>query len=189
METQGGLFVASSKGKLPAKEHTFTDDDSKTRIFTDHDNSAELECCNKCQAMTGTIEGLTALLDVDGDGYEYYNWQEIQDAWYGPNCALCEHVLDISEDTWGDEADGDSITNDRIRIHAEVNIVNTFERQKHSPSHPLAGRQLGGLRFRIPSNSNSSNATRVAPDARDKIFSLVTFEGIIPEAKARPFIY
>lgn len=149
METQDGLFTPLRNRKFPAQDHTFANDDSNRLKFTDHEDRPQLDCCSKCQAMTGTFEGLTALLDVDGDGYEHYNWQEIQDA-KSNGCVLCQYICDISGGKWSGEYDG---VNDRIRVYADTKTVDATEGERHAFSHPLAGVHLEGLSFHVPGSN------------------------------------
>ncbi|KAI0551728.1 heterokaryon incompatibility protein-domain-containing protein [Xylaria curta] len=77
-------------------------------------------CCIKCQEMTGTLEGLRALV---GDGYEHYNYYQIkQSARMG--CQLCQLIWDLSEgECWAkdwifDDLDSRIITSDKIVVRA-----------------------------------------------------------------------
>jgi hypothetical protein len=79
--------------------------------------STSPQCCAKCEIMTGTQEGLAALLG-DG-GYKHFNWYGIQET-AALGCALCTAIWDVTEhEDWDYEEDG-SITRDEIRIFANV---------------------------------------------------------------------
>ena len=70
---------------------------SERHSSIDVDEYDPFQACDKCQAMTGTLEGLVALLDQNGDGYEHYNWEELQESMH-TGCALCEDICNaISE--------------------------------------------------------------------------------------------
>jgi hypothetical protein len=55
----------------------------------------DLECCEKCQKITGTLEGLQALLHEDG--YEHINRQELEVS-KAQGCPLCAHVLYFADE-------------------------------------------------------------------------------------------
>jgi hypothetical protein len=55
----------------------------------------DLECCEKCQKITGTLEGLQALLYEDG--YEHSNRRELEVS-KAQGCPLCDHVLYFTDE-------------------------------------------------------------------------------------------
>ncbi|KAH6672880.1 hypothetical protein B0J14DRAFT_654600 [Halenospora varia] len=159
MGNQDSLSIVSNKRKTSASDQEFGDD-YKRRKFTDYDDRLQLECCSKCQAMTGIFEGLKALLDTDGGGYEHYNWQEIHDS-KSKGCVLCESICYISQDGWDEEYDG-VVNKEIIRVYAM-----TKDAAEKCAFHPLAE----GLYFRIP-----SDPALVGPMV-SKTLNLVAFNG------------
>ncbi|KAI1734989.1 heterokaryon incompatibility protein-domain-containing protein [Xylaria scruposa] len=77
-------------------------------------------CCIKCREMTGTLEGLLALV---GDGYEHYNYYQIQQS-ADMGCQLCELIWDLTEgEEWAkdwifDDSESTVITYDKIVVRA-----------------------------------------------------------------------
>lgn len=57
----------------------------------DQDDSTGAEhCCDRCQLMTGTVEGLHAL--VSAEGYEHYTCDEARQQSATSGCAFCELI-------------------------------------------------------------------------------------------------
>ncbi|OQV02946.1 hypothetical protein CLAIMM_08057 [Cladophialophora immunda] len=108
------------KSNLEAQEGT---EDALTQLSRKEDSfwlkflTGSPHCCTKCKSMTGTPEGLAALLS--DDGYKHFNWYRIQEmAAFG--CALCRAIWDVTESQdWDHEEDG-SVTQDEIRIFANA---------------------------------------------------------------------
>jgi hypothetical protein len=123
-------------------------------------------CCAKCRIMTGTQEGLAALLG-DG-GYKHFNWYEIQKtAAFG--CALCTAIWNVTEhEDWDYEEDG-SVTREEIRIFANVTHLSSTSEGGLS-RYPLNNIQLHSFDVQFPEDP----APRILDLAR---LNLVTFEG------------
>jgi hypothetical protein len=120
------------------------------------------QCCQKCEAITGTPEGLGALLS-DG-GYRHLNWYEIQKT-AAQGCALCGAIWHAAEhEDWDRENDG-SVTHEEIRIFANVTRLPSFEESGLS-GHPLKDVQLHSIYVKMPLESSEIET-----------FNLVTFEG------------
>jgi hypothetical protein len=102
-------------------------------------------CCPKCKAMTGTQEGLGALLDC---GYKHYNWHEIQET-AALGCALCEFIWDATEHADWDYEDDGSVTRDEILILANGTRLPSLG-ESTLPRHPLQDIQLHSLEVQIP---------------------------------------
>lgn len=107
------------------------------------------ECCDMCKAMTGTPEGLYALLSEGG--YEHFNWYEIQKSL--STCALCASIWEATEyEDW--ESGPQGITRKPIRI---------FATQENEPvaglaagkEHPLSSIQLRSLIVMIPGDNRT----------------------------------
>ncbi|KAI1748972.1 heterokaryon incompatibility protein-domain-containing protein [Xylaria castorea] len=77
-------------------------------------------CCLKCQGMTGTLEGLRALV---GDGYEHYSYYQIQQS-ADMGCQLCELIWDLTEgEDWAkdwifQDLESTVVTHDKIVVRA-----------------------------------------------------------------------
>ena len=123
-------------------------------------------CCAKCESMTGTPEGLGALLS-DG-GYKHFNWYEIQETAAG-GCAICRAIWDVTEhEDWDYEDDG-SVTRAEIRILASFTRLPSPVEGRLS-RHPLNNIHLHSLDVQIPLDP----APMILEWAR---FNLVTLEG------------
>jgi len=126
-------------------------------------------CCAKCRIMTGTQEGLVALLG-DG-GYKHFNWYEIQEtAAFG--CVLCAAIWDVTKpENWayGEDGEDGSVTREKIRIFANVTHLSSTSEGGFS-RYPLNNIQLHSLDVQFPENP----APRILDFAR---LNLVTFEG------------
>ncbi|KAK0745512.1 heterokaryon incompatibility protein-domain-containing protein, partial [Schizothecium vesticola] len=102
-----------------------------------------------CMAMTGTPEGLQALLSKSG--YEHFNWYEIQKSISA--CALCASIWEATEhDDW--ESGPQGVTRKPICVSA------TLENEPSAgfPSggqHPLHGIQLRSLVVMIPGDDRT----------------------------------
>ncbi|KAL9118761.1 MAG: hypothetical protein Q9187_004690 [Circinaria calcarea] len=122
-------------------------------------------CCAKCESMTGTPEGLGALLS-DG-GYKHFNWYEIQET-AAAGCALCRVIWDVTEhEDWDYEDDG-SVTRAEIRILATLTRLPSPVEGRLS-RHPLNNIHLHSLDVQFPMDP----APRILEWAR---FNLVTLE-------------
>ncbi|KAI6089515.1 heterokaryon incompatibility protein-domain-containing protein [Hypoxylon rubiginosum] len=121
-------------------------------------------CCSKCNAMTGTREGLEAL--ISNDGYEHYNWYDIQEA-AAQGCAFCKFLFDrIEYDDWvyadEDEEDEEVVMRRPIRIIAQMRkLTISDEEGKPHRSHPLEQVQLLGLIVLISKESDVESGERL----------------------------
>lgn len=74
-------------------------DDPRDKIGSDlrrKEYSFEAEhCCNRCQLMTGTVEGLRTL--VSPEGYEHYTCGQIRQQSNVSGCPFCELVVRIMD--------------------------------------------------------------------------------------------
>lgn len=123
-------------------------------------------CCTKCESMTGTPEGLDALLS-DG-GYKHFNWYEIQKT-AAHGCALCRAIWDVTEhEDWDYEDDG-SVTRAEIRILAKFTRLPSPVEGRLS-RHPLNNIHLHSLEVQIPMDPVPTIPEGVG-------FNLVTLEG------------
>ncbi|KAK0642882.1 heterokaryon incompatibility protein-domain-containing protein [Cercophora newfieldiana] len=111
--------------------------------------AGRFECCDMCKAMTGTPEGLYALLSESG--YEHFNWYEIQNSL--SNCALCASIWEATEyEDW--ESGPQGITREPIRV---------FAARENEPvaglaageEQPLSGIQLRSLIVMIPGDTRT----------------------------------
>lgn len=80
------------------KSHTVSFyDDPRDKIPSDlvdnEDWATAMDCCNRCQLMTGTIEGLRAL--VSDEGYEHYTCDEAKRQSSASGCPFCELIWRI----------------------------------------------------------------------------------------------
>lgn len=127
--------------------------------------STSPHCCVKCRTMTGTPEGLAALLG-DG-GYKHFNWYEIQEM-AALGCALCTALWDVTEnEDWDYEEDG-SVTRSEIRIFANVTDLSSPSEGRLS-EYPLENIQLHSFDVQFPEDP----FPRILDIAR---LNLVTFE-------------
>jgi hypothetical protein len=124
------------------------------------------QCCLKCKAMTGTPEGLSALLS-DG-GYKHFNWYKIQET-AALGCALCTMIWDDAEHKDWDYDDDGSVTRDEIRIFADATCLSSPTDGRLS-RYPLKDIQLHSLEVRIP------GMPRSPPYPEGELYHLVTFE-------------
>lgn len=131
--------------------------------------SRSRQCCLKCKAMTGTPEGLVALLG-DG-GYKHFNWYKIQET-AALGCALCTAIWDVTENEDWDCDDDGSVTRDEIRILANVTRLPSPSEGGFS-RYPLKDIQLHSLEVQIPVDGRP----RSPPYSEGEVFYLVTFEG------------
>ncbi|CZR66340.1 uncharacterized protein PAC_16241 [Phialocephala subalpina] len=124
-------------------------------------------CCPKCKAMTGTPQGLGALLD---GGYKHYNWYEIQET-AALGCALCETIWGVTEHAdWDCEDDG-SVTRDEILILANgTRLPSPVE--SRFPGHPLQDIQLHSLEVQIPGDGRRGSPRY----QEEEVFYLVTLD-------------
>lgn len=126
--------------------------------------SRTMGCCSKCNAMTGTREGLEAL--ISNDGYEHYNWYDIQEA-AAQGCAFCKFLFDrIEYDDWvyadEDEEDEEVVMRRPIRIIAQMRkLTISDEEGKPHRSHPLEQVQLLGLIVLISKESDVESGERL----------------------------
>jgi hypothetical protein len=121
--------------------------------------------------MTGTLEGLVALLDEDGGGYEHYNWEELRDSMY-TGCALCGDICNAISKAWEDEYDEVSMR-EKVRVFAGSFPSDTTEGGKYSHSHPLAGKELEFLSFEVPSDPS------LPESMASKQLYLMAYEGMV----------
>lgn len=144
MDSQVALSSSANKRKISGVDSELAAD-SRRRKFADYDDCRWLECCDKCQAMTGTFDGLHAL--IGEEGYEHYNWQEIQDS-VARGCALCGHICEITEGAWDEDDDGLN-RGKKIRVYAaESDAISPGG--KRQSDHPLEGMYLESLLVQIP---------------------------------------
>ncbi|KAF4627069.1 hypothetical protein G7Y89_g11087 [Cudoniella acicularis] len=72
-------------------------DDPRDEILSDlnvnEDRTTAMDCCDRCQLMTGTIEGLQAL--VSDEGYEHYTCDEAKQQSANGGCPLCSLIWRI----------------------------------------------------------------------------------------------
>ncbi|KAI9150016.1 hypothetical protein HJFPF1_09766 [Paramyrothecium foliicola] len=126
-------------------------------------------CCSKCSAMTGTWEGLGALLSKKG--YEHHNWYDMQEA-AAQGCPLCEHMFEVLEhEDWEfDEADG-SVTRKPTLIWATVNESYATGRRDEKPGLSLFdGLQLLGIEVFIPLDPGLAHH----PDRDGQLYHMIT---------------
>lgn len=143
--------------------------DTRRRKFADYDDCSWLECCDKCQEMTGTFDGLYAL--ISEEGYEYYNWQEIQDS-RARGCALCGYIWEITESDWEDYHD-DLNKDTKIRVYAaKSDAISPWRDRKYG--HPLEGIHLESLLVQIP---NDPDRVTIEPSLC-RTLELLAFEGM-----------
>jgi hypothetical protein len=112
----------------------------KRNMFADYKN-----CCITCLEMTGTLDGLRALVQ---DGYEHHNWEEHrQSARY---CEICVHIWEVLEGDWPDVYDK-SVP---MLVYAEISDT-ASSIQKLNLDHPLRGSQIENLVFTLPESMGS----------------------------------
>lgn len=128
--------------------------------------STSPQCCAKCEIMTGTPEGLAALLD--GDGYKHFNWYEIQET-AALGCALCTAIWFITKNEHWNYGEDGQVTRDEIRIFANVTHLSSPSEGRLS-RYPLNNIQLHSFDVQFPENP----VPRILDLAR---LNLVTFEG------------
>jgi hypothetical protein len=168
MDSQVVLSSSANKRKLSDIDSELAGD-SRRRKFADRGDCRWLECCDKCQAMTGTFDGLHAL--IDEEGYEHYNWQEIQDS-MARGCALCEHICEITESDWDEVEDG-LIKGTKIRVYAAKSDAISPGGNRKS-DHPLEGIHLESLLVQIPRDPDRVKAE----PSLCQTLELVAFEGM-----------
>jgi hypothetical protein len=95
--------------------------------------------------MTGTLEGLGALLD---SGYKHYNWYEIQET-AALGYALCSAIWDVTEHKDWDYEDDGSVTRNEILVLADVTRLPSPV-ESRLQRHPLQDIQLHSLEVQIP---------------------------------------
>lgn len=171
MNSRDAASVISIKRNKPAFDAP-SEHDYKRRKFIDFDNRMQFRCCEKCNAMTGTREGLQMLLDTDGDGYEHYNWQEMHTS-RSIRCQLYDYICySTGGDDWGEEwIEGEGEINmDKVRVYAITNHA-----VDKSLTHPLDHRVgLEALRFQFPGNPPIyRNLKLVAIDGMNYILCLL----------------
>lgn len=77
------------------KSHTVSFyDDPRDKILSDLDENEDyataMDCCDKCQLMTGTIEGLRALMS--DEGYAHYTCDESKLQSAASSCPFCKLI-------------------------------------------------------------------------------------------------
>jgi len=122
------------------------------------------DCCQICKAMTGTLQGIRALLSENG--YKHLKWAEIQQTG-GMGGDLCSVIWEIIEhEDWYHDDDG-LTTDEEIRIYAEADRM-PYAKENGLSGHPLQNIQLLSLQVKAPLDGGSSEG---------EILHLVTFEG------------
>jgi hypothetical protein len=101
----------------------------------------DFEYCKKCQKITGTLEGLQALLHEDS--YEHSNRQELEVS-KAQRCPLCAHVLYFADDTVynGENPEtyiGTRIPGTRMLYSEPTLLVISLTRRLGAPSIHLKG--------------------------------------------------
>ncbi|RFU31821.1 hypothetical protein B7463_g4527, partial [Scytalidium lignicola] len=128
-----------------------------------------LGCCEKCNSMTGTAEGLAALLS--DDGYKHLNWYNIQQT-AALGCPLCKNIWDATENQDWSYDDG-SVTHDEIVILANVTHLPASAETLRS-WHPMKDIHLHSLEVYIPSENRPTHPPY--PKGDEEVFGLVTYE-------------
>jgi hypothetical protein len=111
-----------------------------------------IDICLRCEAMTGTAEGLEALLQPAG--YKHYNWYDLQyTARLG--CRFCEFLWNISGGMRWRSTDGEYFTREEIRIFANLTArQSSSDVPTNLMTHPLRDSYVRLLRARIPANED-----------------------------------
>lgn len=131
--------------------------------------SQSTQCCDTCNAMTGTAAGLQAL--VDPRGYGHLNWYDLQEA-ASMGCALCQAIWDVTEhEDWDYEEDG-YVVRDEIRITGNLTELVDIEGGP-PPEHPMTGRLFDEIAVHIPQDGGR----RSPPYGDGEVWHLVTFDG------------
>jgi hypothetical protein len=109
-------------------------------------------CCHVCETMTGTSDGLSALLS--DSGYEHLNWYEMQET-KSLGCQLCTWICSFTDKSQLVHNSDGSITHEKIRAFAEVTRVPSSVETEHS-THPMKKMQLCKIRVKVPFNRTSA---------------------------------
>jgi hypothetical protein len=124
--------------------------------------------------MTGTFQGLSALLTKDG--YKHFNWYDLEKS-AGDGCALCSTIRELTEnEDWDYEDDGS-------RCRKEIRVFANYSRlppngEPRPLGHPLQGIQLDSLEVIIPFDGDLAHGYQAG-----EIFYLVAFEGKLKSFK------
>jgi hypothetical protein len=136
--------------------------------FGELDTDQMGQCCPRCEAMTGTQQGISALLSEGG--YKHFDWYDIQKS-AGTGCALCETIWHVTEhEDWDYEDDG-SRTHKEIRVFANTTRLPP-SKQPRPPKHPLQDIQLESLEVMIPLDGRLAHGY-----SSGEILYLAAFEG------------
>ncbi|KAL1859641.1 hypothetical protein Daus18300_009506 [Diaporthe australafricana] len=131
--------------------------------------SRSTQCCDTCNAMTGTAAGLRALLNPRG--YRHLNWYDLQET-ASMGCALCQAIWDVTEhDDWDFEEDG-LVVLDEIRITGSFSELVDIEGGP-PPEHPMTGRFFDEIAVHIPQDGGRHSP----PYGEGEVWHLVTFDG------------
>jgi len=110
--------------------------------------------------MTGTREGLTALLS--DEGYEHHNWYDIRES-VNKRCGLCAYIWEVlegdfreSDDESEEGDDSDDTTRKAIRVFSQLEDIETLATNRNisRDRHPLDGPQLYSLAVAAPTGND-----------------------------------
>jgi hypothetical protein len=143
-----------------------------------------LGCCRRCEDMTGTPEGLRALVE---DSYKHFNWYDIQKT-AALGCELCGLIWDVTEhEDWDydlDDKKEEDNEDNRIITRDEIRIVADFKTQPAAigadeMSHVLSGMQLRRIRVIIPYDGKMCGWSRKDHllQREGEVINLVTYDG------------
>jgi hypothetical protein len=109
----------------------------------------DLECCEKCQKISGTLECLQALLHEDG--YEHINRQELEVS-KAQGCPLCAHVLHFADEnvTRTVTCIGTRILGTRKLYSKPINFGDVAHKEIRPTKHPFERIALKGLTMDFP---------------------------------------
>ncbi len=108
--------------------------------------SSSRECCDTCNDMTSTTDGLRGLLDPCG--YKHLNWYELQET-ASRGCALCQDIKEVLENN--DRA----YDEDEVIVPGEIRITGSFTeladiKGDGALGHPLEGKLIKNIWVHIP---------------------------------------
>ena len=118
-------------------------------------------CCAKCEAMTGTQEGLRSLLS--DAGYQHSSWRDFQES-ASRGCPLCIEISSWNSGRYTEDPQGRQLhlVADRPSWRPPGEPV--------ADAGPLQGLELHSIRLRTEDRWLSGD------DLDDQAFHLVTFE-------------
>jgi hypothetical protein len=152
------------------KSHTVSFyDDPRDKIPSDlnyNDGWATaIDCCDRCQFMTGTIEGLRALMS--NEGYEHYTCDEAKRQSAASGCPLCKLI-------WGIIAQCESCSESNISSNGIIRVRGSTTGDVAVDGNPFrSGARLKALKLEIPRDPELNSNQ----DSHHHELDLIAFQG------------